>query len=161
MARRLPLVVLVGRPNVGKSTLFNRITGTRRAIVTDVPGTTRDVIEATASWQGVEFSLLDTGGMFGATEDPLHELVAAKGREAIDAADLLVVVLDGQEGLVAGDHEIVDRVRPTGKPILAAVNKIDVKKARDAAAQFYELGIDPVFEISGEHGLGVNELLDE
>lgn len=153
--------MLVGRPNVGKSTLFNRITGTRRAIVTDVPGTTRDLIEATANWQGVEFSLLDTGGMFGATEDPLHELVAEKGQAAIAAADLLVVVLDGQQGLVPGDRDIVSRLRTTGKPILAAVNKIDAKKARDAVVQFYELGLDPVFEISGEHGLGVHELLDE
>lgn len=161
VARRLPLVVLVGRPNVGKSTLFNRITGTRRAIVTDVPGTTRDLIEATAGWQGVDFSLLDTGGMFGATEDPLHELVAEKGQEAIAGADVLVLVLDGQQGLVAGDRDIVGRLRTTGKPILAAVNKIDAKKAREAVAQFYELGLDPVFEISGEHGLGVDELLDE
>ena len=161
MARRLPLVVFVGRPNVGKSTLFNRITGTRRAIVTNVPGTTRDLIESAATWQGVDFALLDTGGMFGATEDPLHELVAAKGREAILTADLLVVVLDGQQGLVAGDLDIVQQIRATGKPMLAVVNKIDVRKARDAASQFYELGLDPVFEVSGEHGLGVHELLDE
>ena len=157
----LPLVVLVGRPNVGKSTLFNRITGTRRAIVTPVPGTTRDVIAQKVEWRNVLFTLLDTGGMFGATEDPLHQLVAEKGKEAIGRADLLVVVLDGPHGLVPGDIEIMREVRATGTPILAVVNKIDAKKAREATLQFYELGLDPVFEISAEHGLGVSDLLDE
>ena len=153
--------MLAGRPNVGKSTLFNRITRTRRAIVTPVPGTTRDVIEQAASWHGVDFTLLDTGGMFGPTDDPLHELVVEKGRGAIEHADLLVLVLDGDHGLVAGDLDIVSRLRATGKPILAVVNKIDVKKARAGALQFYELGLDPIFEVSGEHGTGVSDLLDE
>src|SRR6185503_12163250 len=102
VSRTLPLVVLVGRPNVGKSTLFNRITGTRRSIVTPVPGTTRDVIAQIVEWQSVSFTLLDTGGMFGATEDPLQQMVAEKGKESVTRADLLVVVLDGQHGLVPG-----------------------------------------------------------
>jgi GTP-binding protein len=153
--------VLVGRPNVGKSTLFNRITGTRRAIVTPVPGTTRDVIAQTVEWQNVTFSLLDTGGMFGATEDPLHELVARKGQAAIESADLLVMVLDGQQGVVPGDLDIVPQLRATGKPILAVINKIDARKARSAAVEFYELGIDPLFEVSAEHGVGVSDVLDE
>lgn len=157
----MSLVVLVGRPNVGKSTLFNRITRTRRAIVTPVPGTTRDLIEQQASWEGVDFRLLDTGGMFGATEDPLHELVVANGRKAIGQADLLLFVLDGQEGLVPGDLEIVSALRSTNTPILAVVNKIDAKKARAGAIQFYELGFDPLFEVSGEHGTGIDDLLDE
>src|SRR5215831_17441165 len=91
VSRALPLVVLVGRPNVGKSTLFNRITRTRKAIVTPVAGTTRDLIEQQTSWQGVDFRLLDTGGMFGATEDPLHALVVENGKRAIAQADLLVL----------------------------------------------------------------------
>jgi GTP-binding protein len=157
----LPLVVLVGRPNVGKSTLFNRIAGTRRAIVTPVPGTTRDLIAQGVEWQGVPFTLSDTGGMFGATEDPLHQLVAEKGQEAIAKADLLVLVLDGQHGLVPGDLDIVSELRATGTPVLAVVNKIDARKARDATMQFYELGFDPLFEVSAEHGLGVSDLLDE
>ncbi len=161
MSRTLPLVVLVGRPNVGKSTLFNRITGTRRSIVTPVAGTTRDLIAQIVHWQNVAYTLLDTGGLFGASEDPLHQLVAAKGRQAINDADLLVVILDGQEGLVPGDREIVSQLRATGTPILAVVNKIDVKKAREALLQFYELGLDPIFEVSGEHGLGISDLLDE
>jgi GTPase len=158
---RAPLVALVGRPNVGKSTLFNRITSTRRAIVTAVPGTTRDVIEQSASWRGVEFRLFDTGGMFGATEDPLHHLVVEKGKQAISYADLLVLVLDGQQGLVPGDLDIVAQLRASGKPTIAVVNKIDVRKARETALQFYELGMDPLFEVSAEHGMGVSDLLDE
>ena len=156
-----PLVVLVGRPNVGKSTLFNRIAGVRRAIVTPIAGTTRDVIAQHIEWRNVAFTLLDTGGMFGATEDPLHEMVAAKGRQAILQADLLVVVLDGQQGLVPGDLDIVKQLRASGTPILAVVNKIDAKKAREATMQFYELGVDPMFEVSAEHGLGISDLLDE
>ena len=158
---RAPLVVLVGRPNVGKSTLFNRITATRRAIVTAVPGTTRDVIEQSATWRGVEFRLFDTGGMFGATADPLLHLVVEKGKQAITYADLLVLVLDGQQGLIPGDLDIVAQLRASGKPVVAVVNKIDARKAREAAMQFYELGIDPLFEVSAEHGVGVSDLLDE
>ena len=95
-----PAVVLVGRPNVGKSTLFNRIVGSRRAIVTPIPGTTRDVIAEPAEWLGASFRLIDTGGMFGASEDPLHELVHQHGRKEIESADVIVFVVDGREGLV-------------------------------------------------------------
>ena len=157
----MPSVVLAGRPNVGKSTLFNRITGSRRAIVTPVAGTTRDVIAQTAEWRGTAFTLCDTGGMFGASEDPLQDQVTSRGQQAIKTADLLVLVLDGQQGLLAGDRDIVAGLRATGTPILAVVNKIDARKARDASLQFYELGVDPLFEVSAEHGLGVAELLDE
>src|SRR5918993_4206133 len=103
MSRPLPAVVLVGRPNVGKSTLFNRLTRSRRAIVTPIPGTTRDVIAKRVEWQGAEFELTDTGGMFGASEDPLHALVLDRGRRAGASADLLVLVVDGREGVGAGD----------------------------------------------------------
>ena len=161
MPRRLSLVVLVGRPNVGKSTLFNRMTGTRRAIVTPVAGTTRDVIEQVVSWSQHEFVLLDTGGMFGATDDPLLELVVARGRRALEQADVVVMVFDGEQGLVPGDLEIVQRVRALDVPTIAAVNKVDVRKARDSAMQFYELGFEPLIEVSAEHGTGVGDLLDE
>ena len=161
MPRRLPLVVLAGRPNVGKSTLFNRMTGTRRAIVTPVPGTTRDVIEQTVAWQHAEFVLLDTGGMFGASEDPLHALVFERGRRALEEADVVVLVLDGEQGLVPADLEIVQHLRASNVPVLAAVNKTDVRRAREQALQFYELGFDPLIEVSGEHGTGVDDLLDE
>jgi GTP-binding protein len=161
VARRLPLVVLVGRPNVGKSTLFNRITRSRRSIVTAVPGTTRDVIESPVTWNDVDFSLLDTGGMFGASDDPLHALVVQRGRRALEQADLLVLVLDGEQGLVPGDEEVVRHARAADVPVIAVVNKTDVRRARDMAMQFYQLGFDPLVEVSAEHGTGVDDLLDE
>src|SRR4051812_29972589 len=104
MPRKTPAVVLAGRPNVGKSTLFNRITGSRRAIVAPVAGTTRDSLARAAVWRGVTFQLSDTGGLYGASEDPLHELVVRQGQRAILGADLLVLVVDGREGLVPGDE---------------------------------------------------------
>jgi GTPase len=156
----LPSVVLVGRPNVGKSTLFNRVTRTRRAIVTAIPGTTRDVLAQPVEWEGTRFELVDTGGMFGASEDPLHQLVLERGRRAIGDADLLVLVVDGREGLVGGDRDIAQAVRDAGKPALLAINKMDDKRARSGALEMYQLGFDPVFEIAAEHGDGVGDLLD-
>src|SRR3954465_2741276 len=161
MARRAASVVLVGRPNVGKSTLFNRMTGKRQAIVAPLPGTTRDALERSVTWRQTTFNLFDTGGLYGASEDPLHELVVIQGRRAIEGADLLVFVTDGREGLVGGDETIATELRATGRPVLLAVNKFDDKRARNGTLEFYRLGIDPVFEISAEHGLGVAELLDE
>ena len=156
----LPSVVLVGRPNVGKSTLFNRVTRTRRAIVTPIPGTTRDVLAQPVEWEGTRFELVDTGGMFGASEDPLHQLVLERGRRAIGDADLLVLVVDGREGLVGGDRDIAQAVREAGKPALLAINKVDDKRSRSGALEMYQLGFDPVFEIAAEHGDGVGDLLD-
>ena len=160
MPKKIPSVVVVGRPNVGKSTLFNRITGKRRAIVTAVAGTTRDVIAQQAEWRGVTFEVVDTGGMFGVSEDPLHELVLERGRRAIQSADLLVFVVDGREGLLPGDREIADAVRAANKPALLAINKTDDRRAK-GTVEFYQLGFDPVTEISAEHGEGVGDLLDE
>ena len=156
----LPCVVLVGRPNVGKSTLFNRLTATRRAIVTPVPGTTRDVIAQKLEWRGVSFELTDTGGMFGASEDPLHALVLERGRRAIGEADLVVLVVDGREGLVAGDREIAQVARESDTEVIVAINKTDDKRAKAGALDFFQLGFDPIFEISAEHGDGVGDLLD-
>lgn len=157
---RLPAVIVVGRPNVGKSTLFNRITGVRRSIVAPVAGTTRDALEAPAEWQRRRFTLVDTGGLFGATTDPLHELVVKHGLRALEGADLVVMVVDGREGLVPGDVEIAKRVRVLGVPVILAVNKVDDRAAR-GVVEFHRLGIDPVLEVSSEHGTGVAELLDE
>ena len=156
-----PNVVLVGRPNVGKSTLFNRITSSRRAIVTPVAGTTRDVNALPADWLGIAFNLVDTGGMFGASEDPLHKLVVTHGHRAVETADLLVFVVDGREGLVAGDEEIAASLRSARAPVLMVVNKTDDKRARGRAFEFYRLGFEPVIEIAAEHGDGVGDLLDE
>jgi GTP-binding protein len=160
-AKRLPSVVLVGRPNVGKSTLFNRLTGTRRAIVAPLPGTTRDVLTHPVVSQDLSFELTDTGGMFGASQDPLHELVVARGKRAIDSADTIVFVVDGREGLVPGDEDIAAAVRAAGVPVLLAVNKTDDRRAESGALELYRLGFDPIVEISAEHGRGVGELLDE
>jgi GTP-binding protein len=158
--KRLANVVLVGRPNVGKSTLFNRLTRTRRAIVTPVPGTTRDVISQPADWEGVAFQLTDTGGMFGASEDPLHELVFERGQRALGDADLLVLVVDGRQGLVPGDLEIARVMREADIPAVVAINKTDDKRAQAGAIEFYQLGFEPVIEVSAEHGQGVGDLLD-
>jgi GTP-binding protein len=159
MARERPSVVLVGRPNVGKSTLFNRMTGSRRAIVAPVAGTTRDALARAVEWRGRSFELFDTGGLFGASQDPLHDLVVEQGQRAVKRADLLVFLVDGREGLVSGDEQIAGELRKTGRPVLLAVNKTDDKRARNIV-DFYRFGFEPVFEISAEHGDGVAELLD-
>jgi GTP-binding protein len=113
------------------------------------------------SWQGANFDLFDTGGLYGASEDPLHDLVVRQGQRALTGADLLVLVVDGREGLVPGDEQIAVELRKIGVPIIVAINKTDDRRSRPNVAEFYELGLDPVFEISAEHGTGVAELLDE
>ena len=163
MPRKSPSVVLVGRPNVGKSTLFNRMTGRRRAIVAPIAGTTRDALARPVDWQRRPRSqLFDTGGLFGASEDPLHALVVEHGQRAIAGADLLVFARRrtrraGPRRRARSPREL----RETGPPVLLAINKTDDKPLAGAALEFYQLGFDPVFEISAEHGTGVAELLDE
>ncbi len=160
MPKTLSSVVLVGRPNVGKSTLFNRLTQSRRAIVTEIPGTTRDVITHPVEWQGARFELIDTGGMFGASQDPLHQLVLERGQRAIKDAELLILVVDGREGLVPADVEIAEVIRKANIPTLLAINKTDDHRSRAGVMELYQLGFDPVFEVSAEHGEGIGELLD-
>jgi GTPase len=160
MPRTPATVVLVGRPNVGKSTLFNRLTGARRAIVAPIAGTTRDALVKSVNWRGKSFELIDTGGLYGASADPLHDLVAQQGQKVIADADVAVFVVDGREGLLAGDWDIAQKLRSVGRPILLAVNKIDDKRARDASAEFYQLGFEPVVDVSAEHGTGTGDLLD-
>jgi GTP-binding protein len=129
--------------------------------VTALPGTTRDLITQTAVWRGVTFELTDTGGMYGASQDPLHELVFATGLRAIRSADVLVLVVDGREGRTPGDDEIASALRETGAPVVVAINKIDDRRAQQAALDFYRLGFECVVEVSAEHGQGVGDLLDE
>jgi GTP-binding protein len=146
---------------VGKSTLFNRITGARRAIVSPVAGTTRDTKSHPADWLGVPFTLVDTGGLFGASEDPLHKLVVAQGQKALESADVIVFVVDGRDGLLPADEEIAASLRSANVPVLVAVNKTDDRRAKDRALEFYRLGFEPVVEIAAEHGQGTGDLLDE
>ena len=146
---------------MGKSTLFNRMTGSRRAIVAPIAGTTRDALARPVVWRGVPFQLFDTGGLYGESQDPLHELVVQQGRRAIVGADLLVMLVDGREGLIPGDERIARELRETGRPVLLAINKTDDKRSLKSAMEFFQLGFDPVLEISAEHGTGVAELLDE
>jgi GTP-binding protein len=160
MSSELRSIVLVGRPNVGKSTLFNRLTRSRRAIVAPISGTTRDVISREVEWEGLRFNLVDTGGMFGASQDPLQELVVVRGRRALTEADYVVLVVDGREGMVPGDDDIAAAVRETGLPVAVAVNKTDDHRARASSLEFYQLGFEPVFEISAEHGTGVPDLME-
>ena len=164
MAARRPkpfqTVVLAGRPNVGKSTLFNRMTRSRKAIVTEMPGTTRDLVGAEAEWQGVSFRLIDTGGMFGASADPLQAEVVERGRRGIASADVVIFVVDGREGLVPADREVAETLRRTGAPVVVAVNKTDDRRAQVRVGEFHRLGFDSVVEISAEHGIGVGDLLD-
>ena len=146
---------------MGKSTLFNRMTGSRRAIVNPMAGTTRDALARPVVWRGVSFQLFDTGGLYGESQDPLHELVVQQGQRAIVGADLLVLLVDGREGLIPGDERIARELRETGVPVLLAINKTDDKRSLKSAMEFFQLGFDPVTEISAEHGTGVAELMDE
>ncbi|MFO7691995.1 MAG: ribosome biogenesis GTPase Der [Vicinamibacterales bacterium] len=159
--KKLQTVVLVGRPNVGKSTLFNRITGIRRAIVAPIAGTTRDVNSHKAEWGGVRFMLTDTGGMFGASEDPLQDMVSARGERALEEASVVVFVADAVSGALPADQAVAEALRATGKPVVLAVNKSDDRRAQAGTLEFHRMGFDPVIEISAEHGRGVGDLLEE
>ena len=154
-------MALVGRPNVGKSTIFNRLTGTRRAIVTSVAGTTRDVLARPVEWQRRVFTLVDTGGVVGASEDPMWEAVANRGRRAAGAVDLVVFVVDGREGPVPADDEVARELRVRGVPVVLAINKMDDHRARDRVPEFHRFGFEPIVEIAAEHGQGIGDLLDE
>ena len=145
---------------MGKSTLFNRICGSRRAIVTSVPGTTRDLLNQDVEWLGTDFELVDTGGLFGASADPLRNEVTSLGLQALSSATVIVQVVDGTDGLVPADEEVASHARRVGSPIVVVVNKIDKSESRTRVNDFHQLGIAPVVSIAAEHGLGVGDLLD-
>jgi GTP-binding protein len=159
MSEKLPSIVIVGRPNVGKSTLFNRLTGTRRSIVTNEPGITRDRIYGTAHWEGRAFEVVDTGGIVPEDKAGIPGEVMRQAKMAIENATRVVQVVDARMGPVPLDAELAQLLRRAGKPPVLAVNKVDSAKQTDLAPQFYELGKD-VFPISAEHGFGVDALLD-
>lgn len=155
-----PLVVIVGRPNVGKSTLFNRIVGHRTAIVDDVSGVTRDRNMAECDYQNRIFALVDTGGVDLTADDVIVEQIKYQTRTAIEEADLVIAVMDGRAGLSPMDVDLAKLLRPVTKPIFLAVNKIDTPQAEPLLADFYQLGMQKIFPISAEGGLGVDELLE-
>ena len=155
-----PMVAIIGRPNVGKSTLFNRIVGTRKAIVDDVPGVTRDRNMAECEYQRHVFTLVDTGGLDPSATEGMLSQIKRQSQLAIEEADLLIVTMDGRAGLTPLDHDIASLVRGIQKPVFLTVNKIDTTKSEPLLADFYRLGQPEIFPISAEGGIGVDELLE-
>lgn len=157
---RLPCVVIVGRPNVGKSTLFNAITGTRRSIVGDEPGITRDRIGGLAEHGGKRFELIDTGGIIPDDHALIPSQILRQARFALEAADHIIFVIDGRTEITSADRELAQMLRKLNKPLLLAVNKIDTDKNLHLVDEFHQLGISPVFGVSAEHKVGLYEMLD-
>ncbi len=155
-----PLLAIVGRPNVGKSTLFNRLVGSRRAIVGDEPGITRDRLYGDTEWRGRSFRVVDTGGIIPEDKDFIPSEIFRQARVALDEAAAIVMVVDGRTELAAPDLELVRRLIKTGKPLFLAVNKIDSDKQESLTGDFHRLGVKEVFPLSAEHGHGVDDLLD-
>jgi GTPase len=162
-----PIVAIVGRPNVGKSTLFNRLVGERRAIVEDIPGTTRDRVYGTTDWGGVEFTVVDTGGLLDDSElsaDALGQIAhhtREQAHTAIDEADVIVFLVDSDAGITAGDHEVAELLRRAHKPTILAANKAESSKRRESVYEFYELGLGDPIAVSAYHGTGTGDLLDK
>jgi GTPase len=159
MPKKTPSLVIVGRPNVGKSTLFNRLTGTRRSIVTNEPGITRDRIYGRAEWRGRELEIVDTGGIIPDDKALIPQEILRQARVAFQKAALLVMVVDNQTGVTPLDQELAQLLRGTGKPFVVAVNKVDAVAQEAHAAEFHSLGAK-IFPIAAEHGTGVDDLLD-
>lgn len=160
MAKRLPVVVIVGRPNVGKSTLFNRLIRRRAAVVEDTPGITRDRLYAETEWIGRKFTVVDTGGLVFGEDDPLAEQIRVQANVALEEADVVLFMTDGTAGVNPDDIDLSNRLRPVEKPILLVVNKSDNPKRDDLAFEFYRLGFGEIYPVSGLHGRGVADLMD-
>ena len=156
----MPLVAIVGRPNVGKSTLFNRLTGARKAIVGDEPGITRDRIYGEVEWAGRRFSLVDTGGIIPDDDAVIPANILKQAGFAIEDAELLLWVVDGRKGITPQDEELAHLLRTTGKRVLVVGNKADAAVLAHDASEFYRFGFNEVFPVSAEQGIGIGELLD-
>ena len=156
-----PIVAMVGRPNVGKSTLFNRLAGKRISIVQDTPGVTRDRVYAEAEWLNHSFTMIDTGGIEPERDDIIVQQMRRQANIAIETADVIVFIVDGKEGLTAADHEVATMLRKSKKPVVLVVNKVDSLKEEDNAWEFYNLGIGDPITISASQGLGLGDMLDK
>lgn len=159
MPQQTPTVVIVGRPNVGKSTLFNRITHGRRSIVGDEPGITRDRISGMANFEGRRFELIDTGGIVVSDADYIPSQILKQAKVALENATRVIFVVDGRAEITAADHELAQLLRKTGKPVTLAVNKVDTGAKEGLVHEFYELGIPEIYPVSAEHGLGMDAFL--
>ncbi len=153
------MLAVVGRPNVGKSTLVNRILGRRAAVVEDTPGVTRDRVSYDAEWAGTDFKLVDTGG-WEADVEGIESAIASQAQIAVSLADAVIFVVDGHVGMTTTDERIVKMLRAAGKPVVLAVNKIDDQASEYLAAEFWKLGLGEPYSISAMHGRGVGDLLD-
>jgi GTPase len=156
----LPVVAIVGRPNVGKSTIFNRIVGERISIEEDVPGVTRDRIYGKGEWLNTEFNIIDTGGI-DIGDEPFLEQIRAQAQIAIDEADVIIMITSGRDGVTSADEEVAKILYRSKKPVVLAVNKVDNPDMRDQIYDFYALGFGEPFPISGSHGIGLGDMLDE
>lgn len=154
-----PVIAIVGRPNVGKSTIFNRIVGERISIVEDVSGVTRDRIYADGEWLGKEFNIIDTGGI-DIGDEPFLEQIKQQAEIAMDEADVIIFITSGRESVTDADENVAKMLYRTKKPVLLAVNKIDNPEMRNDVFDFYSLGLGEPYPISGSHGLGLGDLLD-
>ncbi len=154
-------VVIIGRPNVGKSSLFNRIVGKRKAIVEDVPGITRDVIESVASWRDKEFIVIDTGGLVPETYDEILRKIRETVEREVKRADVILFVVSAKDGVTPLDEEVAKLLYPYRDKVILVVNKADTSKDEEVALEFYSLGFEHLFPVSAVHGRGVGELLDE
>ena len=155
-----PVIAIVGRPNVGKSTIFNRIVGERISIVEDIPGVTRDRIYSSGEWLNHDFNIIDTGGI-DIGDEPFLEQIRQQAEIAIDEADVIIFLTNGREGVTSADEEVAKILYKAKKPVVLAVNKIDNPEMRSQIFDFYSLGFGEPFPISGSHGLGLGDLLDE
>ena len=155
-----PLVAIVGRPNVGKSTFFNRVAGRKISITEDRPGVTRDRLYADAEWRGRAFSMVDTGGIEIRSQDTMWREIKKQAEVAIDTAQVILFFVDGREGLTSSDYDVADMLRRSKKPVILVVNKVD-EYSEEKIFEFYSLGLGEPYPISSEHGTGIGDLLDE
>ncbi len=155
-----PLIAIVGRPNVGKSTFFNKVAGRKISITEDKPGVTRDRLYADAEWRGKAFSMVDTGGIELRSDDTMWKEIKKQAEVAIDTAQVIMLFVDGREGLTSSDYDVADMLRRSKKPVILVVNKID-EYSEEKVFEFYSLGLGEPYPISAEHGTGIGDLLDE